>query len=80
MIIILSFLGIDRTTEDLCSNVEQSRIICMTGGQLIEFHLTFSVDRKFLIIWAFDQILFWRFGVLIKNINILMTLIKVLIN
>ena len=38
----------------------------LTGGQLIEFHLTFSVDQKFLIIWAFDQILFWH---LIESFN-----------
>ena len=38
----------------------------LTGGQLTEFHLTFSVDQKFLIIWAFDRILFWR---LIKTFN-----------
>ncbi len=34
-----------------------------TGNDhLIEFHLTFSVDRNFLLIWAFDQnfyFLFW---------------------
>ncbi len=36
------------------------------NDHLIEFHLTFSVDRKFLIIWAFDRILFWR---LIKSFN-----------
>jgi hypothetical protein len=27
----------------------------VTGGQLTEFHLTESVDQKFLIIWAFDR-------------------------
>jgi len=36
------------------------------NDHLIEFHLTFSVDQKFLIIWAFDQILFWR---LIESFN-----------
>jgi hypothetical protein len=36
------------------------------NDHLIEFHLTFSVDRKFLIIWAFDLINFWR---LIKIFN-----------
>ncbi len=41
-------------------------VLILTGGQLIEFHLTFSVDRKFLIIWAFDQIIFWR---LIESFN-----------
>jgi hypothetical protein len=39
------------------------------GGNdhLIEFHLTFSVDRKFLIIWAFDQINFWRLIEIFNN-------------
>jgi hypothetical protein len=36
------------------------------NDHLIEFHLTFSVDRKFLIIWAFDRINFWR---LIESFN-----------
>jgi hypothetical protein len=30
-------------------------IIEKTGGQLTEFHLTESVDRKFLIKQAFDR-------------------------
>ncbi len=34
--------------------------ILMENNHLIEFHLTFSIDQKFLIIWAFDRILFWR--------------------
>ncbi len=40
-----------------------------TGNDhLIEFHLTFSVDRNFLIIWAFDrkfhnQLIEWLFQV-----------------
>ena len=36
------------------------------NDHLTEFHLTFSVDRKFLIIWAFDRIFFWR---LIESFN-----------
>ncbi len=36
------------------------------NDHLTEFHLTFSVDQKFLIIWAFDRILFWR---LIESFN-----------
>jgi hypothetical protein len=35
-------------------------VLPLTGGRLTEIHLTFSVDRKFLIIWAFDRILFGR--------------------
>ena len=32
-------------------------LIYLRGNDhLIEFHLTFSVDRNFLIIWAFDRI------------------------
>jgi hypothetical protein len=38
----------------------------MGNDHLIKFHLTFSVDQKFLIVLAFDQINFWR---LIKIFN-----------
>jgi hypothetical protein len=31
----------------------------LTGGQLIEFHLIFSVDRKFLLNLAFDRMHFF---------------------
>ncbi len=40
------------------SFIEQ--VLIKTGGRLTEIHFTFSVDRKFLIIWAFDRILFGR--------------------
>ena len=36
-------------------NIRNLTVIRMTGGQLTEFHLTESVDRKFLIKQAFDQ-------------------------
>ncbi len=42
-------------------------IIFSTGGRLTKIHLTFSVDWKFLIIWAFDRILFWRLIKSLKN-------------
>jgi hypothetical protein len=39
----------------------------MENDHLIEFHLTFSVDRKFLIILAFDRINFWRLIQIFNN-------------
>ncbi len=39
--------------------VRTGRYTILWGNDhLIEFHLTFSVDRNFLIIWAFDRIYF----------------------
>ncbi len=44
----------------------------MENDHLTKFHLTFSIDQKFLIIWAFDRILFGRLiESFNKNINIL---------
>ncbi len=38
----------------------------MRGGQLIEFHLIFSVDQNFLLNLVFDQNFFFFFCQLIK--------------
>jgi hypothetical protein len=40
-----------------------------TGGQLIEFHLIFSVDRKFLLNLAFDQNFFFLEFLLLKSFD-----------
>ena len=58
------WLGQISPTPDMRCEITNLRI--KGNDHLIEFHLTFSVDRKFLIIWAFDLINFWR---LIKIFN-----------
>ena len=45
----------DHTSNKNKKSLSTKRLVCRTGGHLIEFQLIESVDRKFLIIWAFDQ-------------------------
>ena len=50
------------------SVITLSDLYCIMGNDhLIEFHLTESVDRKFLIIKAFDQINFRRLIEIFNN-------------
>ncbi len=64
--IISNFDMVDIHGHSMWSHWVRVKLIKLENDHLTEFHLTFSVDQKFLIIWAFDRILFWR---LIKSFN-----------
>ncbi len=50
------YLNISITKLSIIQNkIYQYQVVNVGNDHLIEFHLTFSVDRNFLLIWAFDQ-------------------------
>ncbi len=58
---------IEKKFENWHNKPPKSKPFKKTGGRLTEIHLTFSVDRNFLLIWAFDQnFYFFYFGQLIE--------------